>query len=116
MSRPFNVLSFNTLASFEVALHGAKLWQAGPDGYRLCLPNALLDGICRVLVSDIVGESPFQSWGGKFELRLFVDSLPVGGGEVPHALLSGEGFVQLAAGEIGGPDVFVFNVLCVQAA
>lgn len=114
MSGPFRVLSFNTLASFEKALDVAQLWQAGPGGCRLKLPHALLDGVCRVLVGDIVGESPFQSWGGKFELRLFVEALPSDAGSVPFPLFSGDGFVQTSCNSLTGYDsTYVFNVLCV---
>jgi hypothetical protein len=115
---PFAVLSFASLASFEAALASASLWSAGPGGVRVSLPFALLDGVARVLLSDVVGESPFQSWGASFELRLFVGALPVAGAVLPYPLfLADPGFVQLAAGAAPGrgcseSGVFVFDVLC----
>jgi hypothetical protein len=114
---PFAVLSFDSLASFEAALSSASLWSAGPGGVRLSLPVALLDGVSRVLLSDVVGESPFQSWGASFELRLFVGALPASGAVLPYPLfVSDPGFVQLVAGsacpEPSESGVFVFDVLC----
>jgi len=111
VSSPFCVLRFDSLASFEAALSAAQLWQAGPEGGRVILPPALLDGVSRVLIGDVVGESPFQSWGGEFELRLFVDSLPSADGVAPYPLFAGDGFSQLIPCVGDAPELFVFNVL-----
>ena len=95
MSSLFATIRVNSLASLEAGLQSLDLWSAGESGTRLVLPYELLDGVSRVLISDVVGESPFQSWGGVFELRLYTGGLPAMGAPVEFALLSGEGFFQL---------------------
>ena len=111
----FATIVVDSLASYETGLASLSLWQAGPDRTRLTVPYELLDGVSRVLISDIVGESPFQSWGGRFELRFYTGSLPDSATPAEQPLLSGEGFFQLAP-EPSCDGTHVFAVLLTPAA
>ena len=104
-----------SLASLESGLSSLSLWSAGPGRTRLALPAAFLDGLAGVLLSDVVGESPFQSWGGSVEVRVWVGALPPAGEAVPFPLLSGEGFVQQALACSPHAAAFVFDVLASPA-
>lgn len=115
MSVPFAVLSFNSLASFEAALYATSLCSAGPGGTRLAIPHQLLEGVTNVLVSDVVGESPFQSWGGSFILRLFAPGCHVLAAPcVEYPLVMGDGFVQREFGAEGSGNALLVDVVCLE--
>lgn len=106
-------LRFNSFASLEAELARVKLWEAGPNRKRVVLPIAF-DGFLQTLLSNDVGESPFQDWGGSFVVHLYLGSTPPTT-VVDNPIVSGLGISQRSAGvpcDGGHEGAFVFDVLC----
>lgn len=115
----FAVLSFDSLASFEAALTKATLWGAGPRGTRLVLPVGLTAQIAQLLIDDIVGESPFQSWGASIKLYLYysADDMNAAVGHVPSPMYplfkdSNGGFREVRFDDGSGDATHYVHAVC----
>jgi hypothetical protein len=116
-------LFVSSLAELESELERVQLWALGPGKTRVEIPACFLDRVAAVLLSDIVGEAPFQSWGASFVIDLHLGELPNERRLPPNQFAlfpASDLYTQQCAGapsEVGddGPPpegVFGFDVLC----